>query len=237
MAGTMLTIMPVRGRRELAGRMLGSFTATADFSDLAVVMDPDDTGTYEGMDWQGAATAVLDPRGSTIEKLNMTALACAGTYDAIYFASDDQVFRTPHWDTIMMAVLEENLGGHGWVYPEDHFRNDIPEHYLVDTDLVRELGWYANPVLRHFYMADTVALLGRKTGMLRFCPDAVVEHLRYTNDPSVGYDETYRYAEKTWGQPDLQAFRQWQADVMPHVVARLRRKYSRDIEWVISRVS
>lgn len=236
MAGTMLTIVPARGRRQLAGRMLDSFTETADFSDLVFVLDPDDLDTYEGMDWQGAATAVLDPRGSTIEKLNTTALECADDYDSIYFASDDQVFRTPHWDTIMLGVLTGDLGGHGWVYPEDHYRNDIPEHYLVDSGLLADLGWYANPALKHYYMADTVGLLGKKTGMLRHCPDVLVEHLRYTTDPTVEYDETYRYAEKTWGQRDFQAFTEWRQDVMPYQVAALRRKYNKDVAWVLSRV-
>ena len=237
MTGTMLTIAPVRGRRGQAERMLVSFAETADFSEIVFVMDPDDLDTYDGMDWQGASTAVLDPRGSTIEKLNMVALECAGAYDWLYFASDDQVFRTPHWDTIMTGVLEGDLGGHGWVYPEDRRRNDIPEHYLVDTDLVRELGWYANPALKHFYMADTVAVLGRRTGMLRYCPEVLVEHLRYTTDPTVAHDETYRYAEETWGKRDAEAFMAWQADVAPLEVARLRRAFSRDVGWVLSRIA
>ncbi len=229
----LLVMLPTRGRRAQCERLLESFRETASpGTELVAILDPDDQETYSGLDWGPAATAVLDPRGSTIEKLNMVAMECAGGYDALYFVSDDQVFKTPHWDTVMMGVLEHDLGGHGWVYPEDRRRSDIPEHYLVDTELVAELGWYANPALKHFYMADTVAVLGRKTGMLRFCPEVVVEHHRYTTDPSVAHDETYRYAEREWGQRDLEAFKAWAADLMPNEVARLRRRFSRDIEWV-----
>ena len=234
---SLLVIVPTRGRRAQCERMLKSFTETADFADIVFVVDPDDAGTYEGVEWGPAMTAVLDPRASTIEKLNKTAEACLDAYDAILFSSDDTVYRTPHWDTIMMNVLMEDLGGHGWVYPEDHRRNDIPEHYLVDTDLIRTLGWYANPACKHFYMADSVALLGRKTGMLRFCPQVLIEHLRYDTAPGVEHDETYKYAERTWGERDLRAFMEWQQNVMANEVAVLRRKYSPDVAWVLGRVA
>lgn len=237
MSPSLLTIAPVRGRREQAERMLASFTETADFSEIAFVTDPDDQDTYEGMDWGPAACGVLDPRGSFTEKINSVALACLDDYDAFYFVSDDQVFRTPHWDTTMMGVLQDNLGGHGWVYPEDHRRNDIPEHYLADAALIRELGWFVNPVVKHFYVADTVAHLGRKTGMIRYCPEVLVKHLRYTTDPTVEHDQVYRYAEETWGERDRLAFLEWHANVMPYEVARLRRKFSRDVSWVLSRVA
>jgi hypothetical protein len=53
----------------------------------------------------------------------------------------------------------------------------------------------------------------------------------------VGHDETYRYAEQTWGDRDRQAFLAWVSDVMPLEVARLRRRFSGDIEWVLSKVA
>lgn len=235
MSKTLLTIAPVRGRRELAEKMLASFTETAAFSDIAFVTDPDDQDTYEGMDWGPAATAVLDPRGSFTEKVNSVALACAAGYDACYVVSDDNVFRTKGWDAIMMGALAD-MGGTGWVYPENRKRRDIPEHWLMSSDLIAELGWFAPPYVKHYYPDNIIAELGKRTGLLRFCPEAVITNEHYSV-AGTERDEVYRYAEETWGQADLAAFMAWRADVMPLEVARLRRKFSRDIEWVLSRIA
>ena len=232
---TLLAIAPIRGRRKLAEKMLASFTETADFSDLAFIMDPDDQDTYEGMDWQGATTAVLDPRGSFTEKVNSVALACAGAYDACYVVSDDNVFRTKGWDTIMMGALAD-MGGTGWVYPENHKRRDIPEHWLMSRDLIEELGWFAPPYVKHYYPDNVIAELGRRTGLIRFCPEAVITNEHYTV-AGTERDEVYRYAEETWGEPDRLAFLEWVASQMPYEVARLRRRFSRDVAWVLSRVA
>ena len=50
------------------------------------------------MEWGDALHAVMDPRGTYIEKLNHGAEAFAGTYDAYMCLGDDNVFVTPGWD-------------------------------------------------------------------------------------------------------------------------------------------
>ena len=83
----------------------------------------------------------------------------------------------------------------------------------------------------------TEIAIGKRTGLIRYCPDAVIEHRHYSVCPETVHDETYREAEEAHGTADLNAFQQWRADVMPYEVARLRRKYSRDVDWVLGRVA
>src|ERR1700759_2935600 len=146
----MLVMVPTRGRRENCERLLESFTETASPGpDLLFILDPDDDA-YDGMDFGTAGTCVLDPRDYLVGKLNKTALAMADTYDVLAWFGDDNVFRTPGWNTLMLPALED-MGGTGWVYADDKRRSDVPEHWMCSSDVVKALGWYANPALGHFY--------------------------------------------------------------------------------------
>jgi hypothetical protein len=236
---SLIVMIPTRGRRALAEQCLKSYadTVSLETTEIVFVTDPDDQDTYEGMDWGPGSVAVLEPRaGSLSELLNKTASALAGDFDVLMHVSDDCVFVTPGWDRIMLDALED-LGGSGWVYPDDKRRYDVPELWMVSSDVVTELDWFMPPQMGHFYVDNAVGELGKRTGLIRFCPGAVIEHKHYSVCADTPHDETYREAEETCGAPDLVAFRQWQADVMPYEVARLRRQFSPDVSWVLSRVA
>ena len=229
----LLVMVPTRGRREQCERLLETFTQTATCADLLFILDPDDPAC-EGMEWGDAATAVLEPREYLAGKLNRTGMAMAEAYPVLMWCGDDVAFRTPAWDKIMLAALAD-LGGSGWIYPDDKRRNDIPEHYMVSSDVVKALGWFANPAVRHYYLDNSVAELGKRSGLIRWCPDAVVEHLHYSVAPGVERDETYRSAEDMFGQSDLAAFHEWRSVRAPNEVSVLRRKFNPDVAWIRSR--
>ena len=231
----LLVIVPTRGRRGQCERLLKSFTETATCADLLFVTDPDDAETYAGMDWGLAAVAELAPREYLSAKLNKTALAMTDVYDVLMWLGDDTVPVTPGWDKIMLAALED-LGGHGWIYPDDRRRNDVPEHWMVSSDVVKALGWFANPHLNHFYLDNSIAELGKRAGLIRWCPQAVVEHLHYSVAKDVERDEVYQSTEEKFGDSDLKAFHEWRASQCANEVSVLRREVSPDVRWVLSRV-
>jgi hypothetical protein len=231
----LLVMVPTRGRRANCERFIEAFRETAACSDLLFITDPDDDA-YTDMDWGEAVNAVLDPRDYLTGKLNKTALAMADTYRAIAWYGDDCVPVTPGWDALMLAALED-LGGTGWVYPDDKRRSDVPEHWMVSSDVVKALGWYANPAMGHFYIDNTIAELGKRSGLIRYCPEAVVEHRHYSVAPSTVRDELYLSTEDRFGASDLAAFQEYRVNQLPHDVALLRRKFGKDVAWVLSRVA
>jgi hypothetical protein len=200
-----------------------------------VILDEDDEAAYETVDWQDAMHGVLAPRGTLAVKLNQTAAAMAAVYPALMWCGDDHVFRTAGWDKAMLAVLEQ-LGGHGWVYPDTVRRRDVPEIWLSSSDVVRALGWFFPPAMGHYYGDNAVGELGKRTGLIRCCPEAVVEHLHYSVTPGAERDATYAEAEDQHGAADLAAFQEWRAGQMGNDVAVLRRQFSPDVAWVLSRV-
>ena len=249
-----MVMVPTRGRPERLRECLDSFTKTATCADICVITDPDDQA-YDGYDFGDAAHGVLEPRAFLTGKLNKTAEAFADTYRVLMWCADDHVFQTPGWDRLMLDRLaemgicdlcrparegrpaEQGCAGHGWVYPEDKRRSDVPEIWMVSSDVVRALGWFANPALTHFYIDNTVAEIGKRSGLIRWCPQAVIEHKHYTISPGVDRDEVYRTTEETFGTADLAAYGEWKSTVMGNEVAVLRRQFSPDVAWVLSRVA
>ena len=230
----LMVMVPTRGRPERLRVLLDSFTKTATCADICVITDPDDT-SYGDFDFGDTAHAVLEPRAFLTGKLNKTAEAFADTYRVLMWCADDHVFETPGWDRLMLDRLDE-MGGHGWVYPDDKRRNDVPEIWMVSSDVVQALGWFANPALSHFYLDNSVAELGKRSGLIRWCPQAVIEHKHYSVDRAVEHDEVYRTTEDLFGQSDLAAYKEWLGSVMGNEVAVLRRAFSPDVQWVLGRV-
>jgi hypothetical protein len=227
-------MLPTRHRPEMARRCIDSFrdTKASGDTDLFLIIDDDDDSYADVTD----ADKITATRGTLITAVNAAASVLAGHYDALFLAADDLVFITPGWDTLMLATLE-GLGGTGIVFPDGKRRYDVPEHPLISSDWVRELGHFAEPSVAHFYCDNAWAELGKRTGLIRFCPEAVIEHRHHSVCADTPHDETYREAEEAHGAADLEAFQQWRADVMPYEVARLRRAFSPDVAWVLSRVA
>ena len=231
----LLVMVPTRGRPEQCKRLLESFRETATCADLVFVLDPDDEDTYADVEWGDAMHGVLAPRGTLQDKLNQTAAAYAGAYRALMWAGDDHVFKSQAWDLEMLGVLHD-MGGSGWVYPETRRRADVPEIWMCSSDVTQALGWFFNPVLSHFYGDNSVGELGKRAGLIRRCPQAVIDHLHYSVTPGVEHDEVYAEAEGAFGESDLKAFHEWRASQLANEVAVLRRNFSPDVAWVLSRI-
>jgi hypothetical protein len=215
---SLLVIVSTRNAKENCERLLKSFDMNTDDADLVFVTDGDDDA-YEDMDWGAALHAELDPRDCFSGKLNQTALACADDYDALMVAGDDHVFRTRHWDTLMLA----RLTGSGIVYPDT--RTQATGCWLVSSDIVKALDWIACPAMQQYHLGDAIGELGKRAGLNRACPEVIVEQLLPGNR-----------AGDVLEMADFQAYQQWRGAVMPHQVALLRRAFNPDVQWVLSTI-
>jgi hypothetical protein len=235
---SLLMMVPTRWRRDNCERLLKSFTEATDNADLVFITDADDQDTYQDMDWGPAANEIIDSGGArigTTVKVNHITGMHADDFDAFGYIGDDHLFTTPHWDTMLLAQLE-SMGGTGMVFGDDKRRNDIPETVIITSDIVKELGHFAEPTLAHYYIDNVWAELGGRANLIRYCPDVVLEHLHYQVNKSVEHDQTYCSAEDLWGTSDMEAFYAWRENVMPFEAARLRRRFSKDLDWLFSRI-
>lgn len=228
MSPSLLAFVPTRERRTQCETLLESFSKTADDADILFLIDEDDADAYADLE---APQAVMSPKPSSLtEVINNAAMTAALAYDALLLIGDDHVFVTPHWDTIMLDILAD-MGGTGMVHPYDKLHPGIPGVIMISSDIVRELGHFAEPSLGHFYLNSTWAELGKRSALLRPAP-AEVEHRHYSTHPDVERDKTYREAEDTWSNPDAAAYQQWRNGALAMQVALLRRRFNPDTKWV-----
>lgn len=234
---SLLVMVPTRNRRDQAERLLKSFETSepADETVLMFITDEDDD-SYESTDWGSAVHAVLSPRAPLTEIFNRVALEHADDFDAIMTVGDDHLFTTAGWDGLLMSALED-LGGTGWVYPDDKRRSGFPEIWAASSDLVKFLGWFALPVVKHFYCDNAISELGKRTDLLRYVPGAVIEHLHYSVTSGAIRDSTYAEAEDSSGNSDLAAYREWREKHLANTVSRIRREFNPDVAWILSNIS
>jgi hypothetical protein len=229
-----IVVVPTRKRPEQCKRLIESFEKTTDKAQLLFVVDGDDD-SYEGFDWHGHGVAEVNPRASLSQKLNQTVKNILDDYEEIMWSGDDHEFITDSWDVKVLEARRE--WGSGWLYPNSHRRSDVPESWSVSRDVVEVLGWYANPVLAHYYLDNSIAELGKRSGLIHRMPDVDIAHHHYSVNKETEYDDLYKEAEERFSVSDLQGFQQWRGSPQATgIVSLLRRTFNPDVNWILGKV-
>jgi len=194
-------IIPTRGRREQLEELLPNLHATrGGDTRLIVAIDDDDPAYDRGLSIPLPRNVgfVVGPHEPLTPKLNRWAVPAAQHYPVVGFLADD-VDPGPGWDIAYYEALQTP----GIAIPATFSRADgVGEHQAVSSVIIRGLGWYFQPRLRHYYTDNVWADLGRGAGCYR-TSDAVIIHNHVLSG-----DETYRQAERH-GPSDALAYREW----------------------------
>ena len=182
-------ICPTLGRPERLGNLAASWTEKVP---LLVVLTKSDPRyeEYVSRMWPGSWTFLSVEDKLLTPKLN---LAFRNQPDADFygFIADDVRIKSP----AILAKLE--LLAERWFlsYPNDtiHGKN-MGTHFCIGGDLVREMGWIANPLFNHFYIDKTWKGLCQANGLYRYAPDVVFYHEHPNKMPEMAdkvYEDTY----------------------------------------------
>ena len=205
-------LVPSRGRPKNVARLAEACARTCRASTiLHFGFDEDDPELGRNIAEAAGCRVTTGPRLGLAAWTNLLA---AENLDAPYLGSlgDDMVPVTDGWDEKLITEVE-HLGG-GFAYPDDRRRIDIPEAVIVDTRIVRALGWLALPACEHWYIDDVWADLGRPE-RITFARDVIVEHRHphvIGGDP---HDQTYGDAAAHLAA-DTAAWQRWRIFGMPH---------------------
>jgi hypothetical protein len=130
------------------------------------------------------------PRIGLGASINEMALAWVDKADVIGFMGDDHRPRTLHWDVRVMEQIErEPLGV---VYGNDLLQGrNLATQVFMGSELVRRLGFFNPPGIRHMYIDNFWMMLGTNLGTLTYLDDVWIEHMH----PLAGkaqWDKGYR---------------------------------------------
>jgi hypothetical protein len=217
--GDLLIITPTRKREKNAQRLIDAVAATCTArTDLILAVDDDDD-SYANLHL-GAARVVRGPRKTCPAWSNEIAASLGPGYRAVASLGDDHLPRTPGWDTLMLAALDD-MGGTGIVYGDDIGQGaNLPTAPVISSDIPAALGWLFLPAARHLFCDNVWLDLGREAECLRYLPDVVIEHLHYSRGASPG-DQTYEETRGAW-TADEAAYQAWRRTSMAADVDKIR---------------
>ena len=212
----LLVIVPSRGRPESIARLADAMAATCQGdTELLVSLDADDPAhdTYPPGPMYQTLTGV---RG-VVGHLNAAAARVSG-YRFLGTIGDDNVPRTPGWDTAIM----ETLAGTPFAFGDDLYPREPgshPCHIFTRSEIVVALGYLGPPSLRHMFVDNAWLAWGKACG-ITYLPGVTLEHLHFTQGKSP-LDDTYQETVSMW-DADKAAWDAYQADGLAGDIAKIR---------------
>lgn len=204
-------LVPSRGRPQNLRRLVNAIhaTATGDVWILTRIDDDDPTrAQYAGI----ADFTASGPRRFYAASVNELASISLFREDVTHLAmfGDDVLPETVGWDQLLIDALGDRLGiAYGSDGLEHLHGEDLPTHFITQTDLYRRLGWIALPTIRHLFLDNVARELGKGLTNFQYVPAAKLTHLHRWNKAAPD-DQTYRDAnDKRKRELDRRAYLAW----------------------------
>jgi hypothetical protein len=181
-----LLIVPTRSRPHNAAEFYDSFIQnTSDQTTLCFAIDSDDAQNYSER-YDNVIWEVNDRKGMN-GTLNLVANKYSDQYDYITFMGDDHRIRTSGWDKIFMRHAKKNTVSYG----NDLIQGEsLATAAMLDSNIIRTLGYMAPPKMKHLYLDNFWMELGRRLNTLQYYSDVIIEHMHYSVGKS-NADELY----------------------------------------------
>jgi hypothetical protein len=115
-----------------------------------------------------------------VNPLNQAALQLCNDYEYLGFWGDDMVPLTPDWNWWFYIRLK-NRGKYAMVYADDGYQGErLPTQIVMDSSLVKRLGYMGHPEFRHLYVDDFWKYLGNYLGTLVYVKNVSIEHKHFS---------------------------------------------------------
>jgi hypothetical protein len=191
---TISLLCPTRGRPARFAAMLESALNYASGGvklEILAAVDDDDpcVAEYDRMSLVFPMLTVLVGKRKSNPAL-MNELAAIAKGDLMMAAADDIVFRTPHWDRIVVRAFAQHPDGMLVAYTNDGRDRGKCEHFFVSRAWVQAVGCFMWPEFEHFCADEFVERLGQRVGRTRYLRELVTEHLHFKYGKAAR-DETY----------------------------------------------
>lgn len=176
----LLTIIPTRDRNDKHKELSELFLKTAKISELLFGLDEDDEGNYDRIP---NIMYDVNPRLRMNGTLNLLANKYCNEYEYICFMGDDHRPRTDGWDLKLLKSIENKK--YGIAYGNDLLKGKkLPTAVLMDSRIIRNLGFMAPPILIHLCLDGFWKDFGNALGTLTYSDDIIIEHMHHTRGKS-----------------------------------------------------
>jgi hypothetical protein len=228
----LVIIVPTRNRPKNVAKVLLAWKETRgfDYADLVFAYDEDDPNLElyrEAIIGSGANGFCMPRWEPMVHKLNFVAVKQAQMQwrEAVGFAGDDHLPRSPNWSKQYLDQLQQMKTG--IVYGNDLWQaKGLPTEWAMTKDIINTLGRMVPAPVEHLYCDNSILELGTAAHCIQYMPTVVIEHMHPLWKKGE-WDQQYRdvNSRKQYGR-DGQSFEQWKRDQMwedAHKIRELRR--------------
>jgi len=228
----LLTICPSRNRPELCKRMLDSFDKTkSEWSNIIVYVSVDDPqiGKYE--DILNGRLHIFGPRRTLVEVINYVSCEYMSAIAYYQEVNDDHIYITDKWDEKLIGKIEYGGNKFGMAWGRDGMNNNdnpnLPTAVIVSGEIIKALGYFFPPHLKHIACDDALLDIGNKTKTIFYNPEVTIEHMHYyaivNNKHKAPLDDNYRsiYNEATLKE-GRQLLHEWRSNNMEKDIERVK---------------
>jgi len=185
-----LIIIPSRNRPESAEELVKNLLQTSVNSDICFGLDNDDDSEYAYF------PDIIYERNERLlmnGTLNLLANKYVNQYKFICFLGDDVRSRTFGWDNILIEPL---INKPGISYGNDLIQKEfLPTHVIISSEIIKQLGFMAPPVLKHLFMDNFWLDLGKAINSIYYFENVILEHMHPILEKSI-VDKVYL---DSWG--------------------------------------
>lgn len=210
-----MIVLPTKGRSLNLKRFIRAYKETAATLPISVIFDADDAHHYNDIEtpphWKRVSVLAGTPIGVIFNKV-------FNKYpDEPYYGmvADDVVPETSGWDVVMAELCQPDK----IVWGCDDLRNEkLPVHPFIGGNLVRKLGWWAAPGLKHWYVDNVWKNIADSMDCGIYLPQVRMPHFHPVNGRAA-MDRTYR--EQPDHASDARTYEKFMAEEFPGVIKRL----------------
>lgn len=211
-----MIILPTKGRPENLRRFVRCYNETCATLPIWVIFDACDAHRYNDVEtpkhWKRACVPFQTPIGKIFN------LVFEKYPNEPYYAmvADDVVPETAMWDTIMAELCQPDK----IVWGCDDIQNDaLPVHPFIGGDLVRALGWWAAPGLKHWFVDNVWKEITNHLQNGVYLPNVKMIHRHFINGRAPN-DRTYQ--EQPDHAADQYHYNKFMRDEFPILIKRLK---------------
>jgi hypothetical protein len=175
----LLAMCSSRNRPKELVRMLDSFDAThtEGLSEIRVYISEDDPhlSEYRAIPEKYLTRCLFGPHKYLVEVNNFFSTITYPGLEYYQEINDDHIYHTPGWDQKLIKVIEEKGQGWGYAFGSNGIDQN-PGGTVMSGNMVRTLGWFDPPELRHSMTDAARVAIGKWIKRLFYVDEVFIEH-------------------------------------------------------------
>jgi len=173
----LLLVIPSRSRPQNIDRLQNVMRKTCR-GDTELLVGLDDDDPLQSAYPPGPAYEIRSGLHQVVAWINELAVPLVDKYRYIGHIGDDNVPHTEGWDVSIMEALERTPFAFGNdLYPRAP--GSLCCHVFTRSEVIRRLGYFGPPVIRHMYVDVAWMAWGVATG-ITYLHEVIIEHMHYT---------------------------------------------------------